>query len=92
MRPDGRDLKLIWDMIDAARQAIAFTEGLTMATYLSDPKTLRATERVIEIIGEAARKVSDQTRALAPGLAWGAIVATRHIMAHEYDEVDHDHT
>ncbi|MDQ7013152.1 MAG: DUF86 domain-containing protein [Planctomycetota bacterium] len=92
MRPDERDLKLLWDMVDAARLAVVFTAGITKGEYLDDRKTRYATERVIEIIGEAARKVSDETRALAPNLAWGAIVATRHILAHDYDEVNHDHT
>jgi len=41
-------------------------------------------------IGEAARGVSPTGRAAAPGVEWGAIVATGHIIAHRYDEVDHD--
>jgi uncharacterized protein with HEPN domain len=86
-----RDLKLLWDRVNAARQAVEFTTGIGKEEYLGDLKTRYATERVIEIIGEAARKVSNGTRALAPELEWGAIVATRHILAHDYDEVSHDH-
>jgi uncharacterized protein with HEPN domain len=47
-----------------------------------------AVERNIEIIGEAARRVSPRFRDAHPEIPWRPIMATRHILAHEYDEVD----
>jgi uncharacterized protein with HEPN domain len=47
-----------------------------------------AVERAIEIIGEAARNVSMDGRAELPAVAWRAIIATRHILAHDYGDVD----
>lgn len=87
---DEQDLKYMWDMLDAARRAAGYVAGMTKEQYADDEKTCDATERAIEIIGEAARRVSDGARAHLPDVPWGAIVATRHILAHEYGEIDHD--
>jgi uncharacterized protein with HEPN domain len=44
-------------------------------------------ERKLEIVGEAARKVSDQFQTLHPEIPWRGIVSQRHFLAHEYGEV-----
>jgi uncharacterized protein with HEPN domain len=44
----------------------------------------------LEIIGEAARGIAPQTRALAPDVPWAAIVAMRNILVHGYFEIDAD--
>lgn len=85
---DETDLKYLWDMLRAAELAVALVEETGKAEYLKDRKTQLATERAVEIVGEAARRVSEAARQQVPGVAWGAIVATRHILAHEYDDVD----
>lgn len=90
MPPSERDLKLLWDMVRAAQDAVNFTSDCAHEAYLEDTRRRMAVERVISIIGEAARKVSPEARAQLPGIEWGAIVATRHIIVHQYDEVDHE--
>ncbi|HEX8324567.1 MAG TPA: HepT-like ribonuclease domain-containing protein, partial [Tepidisphaeraceae bacterium] len=49
-----------------------------------------AVERCIEIIGEAARRVPPAFRDANPQIAWRPIMATRHILAHDYDAVNND--
>lgn len=46
--------------------------------------------RRIEIIGEAARGVSDAFRSAHSEIAWRPITATRHILAHDYADVNQD--
>ncbi len=41
-----------------------------------------------EVIGEAARLVSDDTRSRAPDIPWSVIVGMRHFLAHNYSTVD----
>ena len=48
-----------------------------------------AVERQIEIIGEAAGKVSDSFQQQHPEIPWRGIVGQRHVLAHDYGEVDH---
>ncbi|WP_448338248.1 HepT-like ribonuclease domain-containing protein [Chloroflexus aurantiacus] len=44
--------------------------------------------KALENIGEAARKVSDETRAAHPEIPWNQIVALRHRIAHDYFRLD----
>ena len=46
--------------------------------------------RRLEIIGEAARRISDETRADYPNIPWREIIGMRNIVIHEYDDIDLD--
>ncbi len=48
-----------------------------------------ALERSFEVIGEAARQVSEVTRSAHAGIPWKAIIGQRNIIAHEYGSIDH---
>jgi uncharacterized protein with HEPN domain len=47
-----------------------------------------AVERKVEIFGEAARRISRATQKAHPEIPWRKIMATRHILAHEYGDVN----
>jgi len=63
MQPEERDKAYLWDMLDAVKAIRSFTDALSYEQYLRDRKVQMAVERALEIIGEAARKVSDRTKA-----------------------------
>jgi uncharacterized protein with HEPN domain len=44
--------------------------------------------RRIEVIGEAARRISEQTQAKYPQLPWSAMISMRNVMIHDYDTID----
>lgn len=90
MRPDHSDLKYVWDMLDAAQSVVEWTTGRTLADYEQTKWLRMAVERSIEIIGEAARHVSDNFKTRHPAVPWQPIIATRHIFAHEYSDLKHD--
>ena len=50
----------------------------------------RALIKDIEIVGEAASRVSDETRAAFPDIPWAAIVATRNRLIHAYFDINLD--
>ena len=58
MRPEERDAAHLWDMLDAARTIRDFTAGVELGAFLANRKLRLALERLVEIIGEAARRVS----------------------------------
>lgn len=87
MQPDVRDMARLWDMLDAAKSAVEFTQTISFESFLSDRKTRNAVERNLEIIGEAARAVSQETRDRSPDIPWRSIIALRNIIAHEYGEI-----
>jgi uncharacterized protein with HEPN domain len=80
----------LWDMLDAARAAISFIEGRTYRDFAEDRMLRSAVERMLEIIGEAARHVSADTREKLPELPWRSVIGFRNIVAHEYDRVRYD--
>ena len=90
MRPEDRNAGYVWDMLDAARSVRDFTAGLTLEVYLRDRKLQLAVERALEIIGEAARLVSAEFKALHPDVPWQQIIAQRNVIAHDYGEIKQD--
>jgi uncharacterized protein with HEPN domain len=81
---------LLWDMLDAARFVVAQTEHVTLTTYQQNRLLRSAVERELEIIGEAARRLTrhdPQTASRLPDLP--RIIAFRNVLAHGYDAIDH---
>lgn len=84
------DRERLQHMMDAARDVLSFCAGRARADLETDRMLLRALLHALQVIGEAAARVSDEGRARAPDLPWGKIVATRHILVHVYWGVDHE--
>jgi len=89
MRPEVGDPSYLWDMLDAARAVVAFVASRSFEDYSRDRMLRGAVERHVEIIGEAASKVSETFQQSHPEIPWRRIIAQRHVLAHEYGEVDH---
>jgi homoaconitate hydratase len=75
-------------MLDYAIEARGFSSGKTSADLDSDRSLHLALTRLIEIIGEAANRVSTPTRARYPEIEWGSIVGMRHRLIPGYGKVD----
>ncbi len=90
MHPDHKDMARLWDMLDAARTAVEFTKGLRFEDFLGDRKTRNAVERNLEIIGEAARSVSPETRENNSDIPWRALIGLRNVLAHEYGDIRYE--
>jgi uncharacterized protein with HEPN domain len=82
-----RDAALLLDMLLAARDAQAFVEGLSEATFLASRLHQNAAIRSLEVLGEAAGKVSAATQTAHPEIAWREINGMRHRLMHGYAEV-----
>ncbi len=65
-----------------------YTQRLSEDAFLDDRKTQDAVVRRLEIIGEAVRKLPEETKHLASDAAWRQIIAMRNILIHEYFGVD----
>jgi uncharacterized protein with HEPN domain len=87
MRPDTADQALLLDMLDSAKAVVEMVSGMTLAGYVADRRTRRAVEREVEIIGEAARSVSEEFRDSHAEIPWRKIMGQRHRLAHEYGEI-----
>ena len=89
MRLDERDPAYLWDMLQAAKEVESMLQGHDLAAFLNNRMLLRAIERSIEIIGEAARRVSVSYQNAHPEIPWRMIIGQRNILAHEYGQIDH---
>lgn len=89
MSPEERDKAHLWDMLQAANEAGELCRGLTLEALLRDRRTLLALERLMELLGEAARRVSDGYRSAHPEVPWRKLIGLRNILAHEYGTIDH---
>jgi uncharacterized protein with HEPN domain len=87
MRPEERDIAYLWDMREAARDVLDFIKGVTYAHFSNDKLVRYAVERRIEVIGEAARHVSESFKIMHPEIPWRRIIGQRNILAHEYGEI-----
>ena len=65
-----------------------FTRGMDHAAFLEDLKTRNATERCLERISEAAKKLSELAEELCPTVPWPNLRALGNFLRHEYDRVD----
>ena len=85
-----RDAISIRQMFDHADEARQLAVGRVRADLDTDRLFQLAMTRLLEIVGEAAGRVSVSTRDQHPQIAWSEIVALRNRLIHGYDAVDCD--
>ena len=90
MLPEERDAAYLWDMLSAAREVRDMLVGVSLDQFQTALIIMRATERCIEIIGEAARRVSKVTQLSQKDIPWSDLIGQRNILAHEYGQIDHE--
>lgn len=86
MRRD--DAAYLLDMLVAARDAVAFADGLSYDEYLGDRRHQLAILKAVEIVGEAASRLSAATKERHPDLPWREITGMRNRLVHAYFDVD----
>ena len=77
-------------MIEAAETTQDFIAGRQRGDIDSDQMLRFALVRAIEIIGEAASKVTPEARAATASVPWAAIISMRNRLIHAYFDVNHD--
>jgi uncharacterized protein with HEPN domain len=77
-------------MLDHAREASALIKGKNRIDLDTDRVLELALVRLLEIIGEAANRISSEMRSNYTGIPWFQIISLRHRLIHGYDAVDLD--
>lgn len=77
-------------MLDAARLAAGFAAEHRRADLDTDPLATHGLVRLIEIIGEAASRVTASGREELPEIPWVGIIGMRNRLVHGYYDVDLD--
>ena len=79
-----RDDAFLLDMLLAARRVLKYAQGLDFQRFENDEILQDAIVRRIQIIGEAARKISQEFKEEHPEISWFEVIGMRHRLIHEY--------
>lgn len=82
-----REIHYLLDILNAAKLAQEFVAGITWESFQTDLMRQAAVTRQIQIIGEAARKISEESQAEIPDIPWRNIIGMRNRLVHEYNYV-----
>jgi len=74
-------------MVEACREVQQFLAGKRYSDLLADRMLRLSVERELEIIGEAANRVSSELQAQNPEIPWSRIVAQRNVIRQEYGDI-----
>jgi uncharacterized protein with HEPN domain len=85
---DQADLIRLRHMLDAATEALGFASGKSQEHIERDRMLVLAVLKDLEIIGEAANRVSVTTRNQYPAVPWADIIGMRNQLIHGYFDVD----
>jgi len=75
-------------MLETARKVQTKVENLQRQDYDANEDLRLALTHLLQMIGEAARQVSDVARQKMPEIPWPQVVVMRHRIVHEYMDVD----
>lgn len=75
-------------MLDHAREAVETAASRTRSDLDSDRMFQLAMRQLVEIVGEAADRVSAETQASLQEIPWSRVIGMRHRIIHGYDKVD----
>lgn len=84
------DKVYVGHMLDMAQKALLIAGGKGRAEFDRDEVLQLALTHLLQVIGEAAARVSAEFKAAHRGIPWEAIVGMRHKVVHDYLSVDHE--
>ena len=87
-RPD--DKARLLPIADAISEVESYTNDIDFAFFEKDSKTRFASIKQLEIIGEAAYHLTQETKEQYSNIQWQPIIALRHILVHEYYGIQSD--
>lgn len=85
-----RDDAYLLDMLNAARKIQTFTQDISENEFRESELHQQAVMRLIQIIGEASRKVSEAYKVAHPEIAWVQMGGMRNYLIHEYFRINLD--
>ena len=88
MPPDD-DVRLR-HLIDAAETAIRFTDGRARADLDENEMLTLALTKLVEIVGEASKQITSETKRSLPEVPWSAAARMRDRLVHHYFDIDRD--
>ncbi len=86
----SKDRIRVQHILDEANEACKYAKGISFDEFVEDGKTARAVIRSVEVIGEAASKISIEFRKEHPAVPWQKIIGMRNRLIHVYFDIDYN--
>jgi uncharacterized protein with HEPN domain len=87
----GHDARVtLRQLVDFVEEAQALIKGRTLEEVVTDPVRLRAFERVMELVGESAKRVPATLRDKYPAVPWRQVTGMRDVISHAYEDLAHE--
>lgn len=90
MSSKRRDLDYLGDILEAMQRIIAYTGGFSYERFIGDRRTQDAVLRNIEVIGEAAKRLSTSLKKQHPAIPWKDMAGMRDRVIHHYFGINYD--
>ncbi len=81
-------VEFLQDIIGAIDEAESFVDGIDLDAFSVNREKILAVVKLLEIIGEAVKKIPDDRRKHYPDLPWKAIGGMKDMLVHEYWKID----
>ena len=81
-------LDYVQDILTCILEIEMFMHGLTQSQFMEDRKTILALTKLIEMIGEAAKNIPEETKGEYPGIPWRQMAGMRDRLTHKYYGID----
>ena len=82
------DRQRLIHILESIEEIEKYTAGSNLELFLQNSMMKFASVKQIEIIGEAANYISDETKNKFSDIQWRQITGLRHVLVHEYFGVD----
>ncbi len=90
MQPEPKDAAYLHDILQSAEKVQRYVRDKTFGDFQQDELLRDGVERNLEIIGEAARKVSEVFKQNHPDIPWRKMIAQRNVLVHEYESISNE--
>jgi uncharacterized protein with HEPN domain len=87
MQLNEDDLSYLIDIVDCINDIKEFTKAIEFYQFEKDKMRKLAIERQLEVIGQAANKISKETQQRLENIPWKNIIGLRNKLAHDYGEI-----
>lgn len=84
------EIMYLQDIAESCEKVLRFTAGLSQSDLIGDEKTYDAVVRNLEIVGEAAKHISEEIKRQLPEIEWRKTAGLRDMLVHAYFGIDND--
>ena len=81
------DVMLLMDVTNSCLKILDTTIDIEYNDFENNYRIHTVVERLLEVIGEASKRLSHETRDTLDHIPWKSIIGLRNIIAHDYDEI-----